>query len=344
MPELAAGLADVLVRDPHPLEAGGLGDQRLDAVPVLAARRSPARAALRRVSSTRPASSSRSASRSRDTEQARAAGRAHLPVEPAAGIGGREQRRELALELRDLVAQRSPGSRLVDVGAKASDGGTAREAARPSVEKAVLDRVALQKPLACEALHRRLQDARILPAAVDRPAVPVAPRGRSTQFQIASSTLIVGHALDLDRADGDTLRVSPLTSHSSARLAEYQPERRADRPRARACPRAARARALARRGARRARRAAARAGRSMRSASSARIATPVSTVPIVSASSTSPWLLKPPARRRSSTAASIGVRNSSGSSPIWRKKTRYADAIGSRRRLSARWPWKRSEM
>ena len=113
---LAAGLADVVVRDALPLVA------RPDRRPsprsrsrfsLLGLRR--ARASARRMSSTRSARSSRSASRSPTSSTRGAPGERDLPLEPVARAGGGEQGRELALELRDLVAQRAARRALVDL-------------------------------------------------------------------------------------------------------------------------------------------------------------------------------------------------------------------------------------
>ncbi len=63
-------------------------------------------------------------------------------------------------------------------------------------------------------------------------------------------------------------------------------------------------------------------GACTQSASKARSATPDSMIAIVSASSSRLLLTKPPFRSRSSASASTGVGCSSGSRPMWRKKTR----------------------
>ncbi len=78
-------------------------------------------------------------------------------------------------------------------------------------------------------------------------------------------------------------------------------------------------------------------------ASSAHTGTLVSITAIVIASSSRLRLRKPPCFMRSTASASTGMRCSSGSSPMWRKKMRYACGIGCCRSAIACGPRKRSE-
>jgi hypothetical protein len=117
VPVLAAALADVLVRDPHPLVLLGLEQHLLDpaAVLLLDVGAVPERLAgvveaLCEVVSE--------LLELREGEQARSAARAHPPVEARAREGRAEEGRELRFEAGDLLEQRAPGRALVGARAR----------------------------------------------------------------------------------------------------------------------------------------------------------------------------------------------------------------------------------
>src|SRR5205809_7155276 len=101
MPELAARLADVGVRDPHPLEAGGIRAQGLDPLSVGLF---DVCAVLERAACVFDADSELVAHRLQvtDVEQTGPAAGGQAPFEPAPRIRGGEESGELPLELRDL--------------------------------------------------------------------------------------------------------------------------------------------------------------------------------------------------------------------------------------------------
>ena len=132
----------------------------------------------------------------------------------------------------------------------------------------------------------------------------------------------LGHAGDLHREQRQPRACARRGAWPGGELAEQHRQRRRRRRRRPAALRAARrVRASARA---RSPSALARmpSGPSTRPASSAHTGTPVSSSAISSTSSSRPPERKPPCSIRSSTAASIGVRTTSGSRPMWRKNTR----------------------
>src|SRR4051812_46241768 len=111
---LAPQLAEVVVRDAPPFVGGGVRDDRLQLgsvgllhVLALAEGTADLLDALRKVVSQRLEVT--------DVEHTRTARRADFPVELVARAGRGEERRQLALELRDLVPERATSCALVDL-------------------------------------------------------------------------------------------------------------------------------------------------------------------------------------------------------------------------------------
>src|SRR4051794_3638524 len=114
VPVLAARLADVVVRHPLPLVTRRVGDQRLDSNPLLLLAGCPL---AERAPDVLDPAGQLVAERLEvpAAEYTGAPGRADLPVQGLAGPGLGEHRRQLALELRDLIAKRAPGGAVVDL-------------------------------------------------------------------------------------------------------------------------------------------------------------------------------------------------------------------------------------
>ena len=244
---------------------------------------------------------------------------------PRAGATASSSRTRLELAEREQAAARASRRRrpaaVEAVGLR--EGGTAARR-RAALEPAICSRSSPARAASSTSTPTRgetrsgksaslLQDA-IAPRRPPR-VYAVHERATSTHVYSASSTWIAGTPGHLDREQAHgRVRLRPAVaagdreqrrdgraSSATTRRPGAEPERISPRPSRSPSP------AVRSPGARR---------RAL--ASSAQTGTPVSTTAIVSASSSRFRGRKPPCSRRSSAAASIGVRSSSGSSPTWR--------------------------